>query len=504
MTPTEHTAAEAARLLGAGECTAVELTEFYRARIEHLNPKLNAVIALAPDAAESAAASDARRRAGVLRGPLDGIPVLIKDNIEALGLPGTAGSRALLDSPPVSDAPVIQRLRAAGLVVLGSTNLSEWANFRSTNSTSGWSAVGGQTRNPHDRTRNTSGSSSGSAAAIAAGLAPLAVGTETDGSIVSPAGVCGIVGFKPSIGTVPGRGIVPISSRQDTAGPMARTVADAAALYAVLADVKISAVPSGLALPGDLAVPSGLAGVRVAIWQPAGMPADVAAVLDATADALEAAGAVLVVAEAVSSRPFDDAEFTALVAEFAVELPAYLASRPGDHPRTWAELLAFNRSDEIELSRFSDEIFSLADAAFAAGGVQSESYLAARASCDQGAALALSTLLGGCDFAIAPSNSPAWPIDYSTPDDYGVLTSSLCAVTGSPSVSLPGGTAGGLPVGISVLGRRGQDAQVLAFSAALHKLTTALSGPTARQPSIKPGNGAAQCSSDGRSGQRHN
>ncbi|MDQ2958313.1 MAG: amidase family protein, partial [Actinomycetota bacterium] len=235
MTPTEHTAAEAARLLESGALSAVELAEYYLDRIARLDPELNAVLAIAPDVRAAAEASDARRQAAGTLGPLDGIPLLIKDNIEAVGLPCAAGSRALLGSPPVADAPLVSRLRAAGLVLLGATNLSEWANFRSTSSTSGWSAVGGQTRNPHDRSRNTSGSSSGSAAAIAAGLAPLAVGTETDGSIVSPAGVCGVVGFKPTVGRVPGAGIVPISSRQDIAGPMARTVADARALFAVLA-----------------------------------------------------------------------------------------------------------------------------------------------------------------------------------------------------------------------------------------------------------------------------
>src|SRR5439155_11248849 len=181
--------------------------------------------------------------------------------------PGTAGSRALLNSPPAADAPLVARLRAAGLVVLGSANLSEWANFRSTLSTSGWSAVGGQTTNPYDIGRNTSGSSSGSAAAIAAGLVPLSVGTETDGSIVSPAGVCGVVGFKPTLGTVPGQGIVPISSLQDTAGPMARTVADAAQLYAVLAAAPIT--PASLRLDG----------LRIALWHPDDLPAEVAEVL---------------------------------------------------------------------------------------------------------------------------------------------------------------------------------------------------------------------------------
>lgn len=458
MTPTEHTAAEAVALLDAGELSAVELAEYYLARIARLDVELNAVLALAPDWWPAADASDRRRAAGQLLGPLDGVPVLVKDNIEALGLPGTAGSRLLLDSPPIADAPLVTRLRAAGLVLLGATNLSEWANFRSTASTSGWSAVGGQTRNPHDPTRNTSGSSSGSAAAIAAGLAPLAVGTETDGSIVSPAGVCGVVGFKPSLGTVPGAGIVPISSRQDTAGPMTRTVADAVALYEVLA---------GVSLP---VAPVSLAGLRVALWRPEKLPDGVAAMLDSVARLLTDAGAVPVEASGPGSGPFEDAEFDALVAEFAAQLPAYLAARPGPHPSSWPELLAFNRADEVELSRFGDEIFELAATA---PDLSSESYRRARADCDAELGAGLNTLLGDCELAIAPSNAPAWVIDYGVEDDYGVLTSSLCAVTGSPSISLPAGRLNGLPVGISVLGRRGQDARVLAFAAALEALLPA-------------------------------
>jgi amidase len=457
--PAEHTAAEAQRLLAEGALTALQLTDFYLDRIDRLNPRLNAVLAVDADGARSAAAaSDARRRDGAPAGPLDGVPILVKDNIEAVGLPGTAGSRALLNSPPAADAPLVDRLRRAGLVVLGATNLSEWANCRSTASTSGWSAVGGQTRNPFDPDRNTSGSSSGSAAAIAAGLAPLTVGTETDGSIVSPAGVCGVVGFKPTLGRVPGAGIVPISSRQDTAGPMARTVSDAAALFAVLAGGEVAdSSPTG--------DPSGLAGRRLALWRPDGMTEDVTAVFDAVADRLRQAGCVLTDTHSPTFSPFEDAEFQALVAEFSVELPAYLSARPGPHPRDWPGLLAFNRADEIELSRFSDEIFGLCSEL--AGGVDSEEYRQFRRTADEACAQALAGVLGDCEFALAPTNSAAWPIAYGGQEDHGTLTSSLCAVTGSPSISLPAGTSSGLPLGISVLGRRGSDEQVLAFAADL-------------------------------------
>jgi amidase len=457
--PVEFTATEAAGLLSSGSLTAVGLAEFYLDRIERLNPEFNAVIAVdRSGATEAARASDERRAAGASIGGLDGVPVLIKDNIEAVGLPGTAGSRALLGSPPAADAPVVSNLRNAGLVLLGSTNLSEWANFRSTRSVSGWSAVGDQTRNPYDTTRNTSGSSSGSAASIAAGLAPLAVGTETDGSIVSPAGLCGMVGFRPTLGRIPGAGIVPLSSRQDTAGPMSRTVADAVLLLNAL---------SGHAFSAD---PISLAGVRVAVWRPHGMTAEITAVFDEVVRLLTDAGCSLHEAKARAGGPFENAEFDALVAEFAAELPAYLAARPGNHPKTFDELLAFDRADGVELSRFSDEIFELCTKA---PGLDSDAYRKARGDATTAAEQGLSGLLNRADLAIAPTNAPAWPIDYGQAEDHGLLTSSLSAVTGSPSVSLPAGTARNLPLGVSVLGRIGEDERVLAFAAALEALLPA-------------------------------
>jgi amidase len=457
MTEPAHTAAEARQLLAIRSASSVELTQAYLRRIERLNPILHAVIVTAPDALDVARASDERRRNGDLLGPLDGIPVLVKDNIEAVGLPGTAGSRALLSSPPVTDAPLVGQLRGAGMVVLGAANLSEWANFRSTASTSGWSAMGGQTRNPHDTGRNTSGSSSGSAAGVAAGLAPLAVGTETDGSIVSPAGVCGVVGFKPTVGSIPSAGIVPISPRQDVAGPMARTVADAAALYRVLA---------GLTAP----LPEvDLAGLRVASWRQPDAPAAVTELHARVEQLLAAAGAVIVPTEpgpAEPTGPFDDAEFEALLAEFAVALPAYLAGRPGEHPRTWPELLAFNRADEVELSLFSDEIFQRC----AELDPADPRYQQARQACDAAATRSLGNVLADCAFAISPTNSPAWPIGYGSEEHNLLLTSSLCAITGAPSITLPAGTADGLPIGISLLGRRGTDSELLGYAAALEAL----------------------------------
>jgi amidase len=467
-TPPAHTVAEISELLESGASTALDLTKFYLARIASLNPRLNAVLATDETGAlDAASASDARRAAGRTLGPLDGVPALIKDNIEAVGLPGSAGSRALAGSAPTEDAPVVSRMRAAGLVVLGSTNLSEWANFRSTASTSGWSALGGQTDNPYRAGRNTSGSSSGSAVAAAAGLAPITVGTETDGSIVSPAGVCGAVGFKPTLGTVPGARIVPISSRQDTAGPITRCVADAAALYGVLAGHEISIRPIELS------------GLTVSVWRPDGLTEPAAGILERAAELLAASGCRLTTGAADPTGPFHNAEFEALVAEFAAELPAYLAGRPGAHPQTWAELLAFNRADDTELSRFSDEIFSLAEQA---PGLDSDDYRKARDRADTDAAQALDSIFGSttpADLAITLTNLPAWPTKYGQADEDHLSTSSPAAVTGSPSLSLPGGFVDDLPVGITVLGRRGQDRQVLDFAAALERLL-----PPRRDPDL--------------------
>ncbi|MGX7680915.1 amidase family protein [Jatrophihabitans sp. DSM 45814] len=475
--PGLRTASEVRESLDSGTSSAAQLTSDCLERIARLNPDYNAVIAVDEGGAVAAArASDRRRAAGRSLGPLDGVCVLIKDNIEAVGLPGTAGSRALLRSAPISDAPVVQRLRNAGLVVLGSTNLSEWANFRSTASTSGWSAVGGQTRNPYDVERNTSGSSSGSAVAAALGLAPLTVGTETDGSIVSPAGCCGVVGFKPTRGRVPGSQIVPISSRQDVAGPITRTVADAAALYSVLCgDTASRSV--GRPLTDDQRID--LRGLTVSVWRPeipdAAISSRLSEILETAAGLLEAAGCRLIDASPVApAGPFHSAEFEALVAEFAVELPAYLAHRPGNHPRTWAELLAFNRADGLELSPFSDEIFALAAAAPA---LDSDQYRTARGRADAEAAAALEGILSGADLAITLTNPPAWPIAYGQAEDDHLPTSSPAAVTGAPSLSLPGGYLNGLPIGITVFGRPGQDSMVLSFAGSLEALLPARIDP---------------------------
>ncbi|MBV9383471.1 MAG: hypothetical protein JO242_22770, partial [Streptosporangiaceae bacterium] len=324
--------------LDSGKLTSAALTGYFLGRIRQLNPALHAVITVSPDAAAEAAASDRERAANGPRGPLEGIPVLIKDNVQVAGMPTTAGSPALLSAQP-ADAFVVSRLRAAGAVIIAKANLSEWANFRSTHSTSGWSTLGGQTANPYALDRNPSGSSSGSAAGVAAGLAPLAVGTETDGSIVCPASACGIVGIKPTAGLVSRRGIVPLSPVQDTAGPLAASVADAAALLSVLA----AADPEDPAVdPPDEASERLLGatdytafldegavdGARLGVWRAgsaAGSPMTTA-VPDMAAAKLRAMGASLAdPVDLPGAERIHEPEFAALRTEFKYGMNAYLA-----------------------------------------------------------------------------------------------------------------------------------------------------------------------------------
>jgi amidase len=448
--------------LTAGELSAAELTRSCLDRIAAVDLAVGAVLAVLPDAPDQAAASDAYRRSHNPR-LLEGVPVLVKDNIAVTGLPTTAGSRALAGSRP-GDAALVTRLRAAGAVIIGKTNLSEWANFRSTASTSGWSAVGGQTRNPHDLERSPSGSSSGSGAAIAAGLAPLAVGTETDGSIISPAAVCGIVGVKPTRGRVPGAGIVPISSAQDTAGPMTRSVADAAVLLAVLA---------GTAVP-DLSRAT-LHGARLGLWTPVDIDAATAEVLQRAADTLADAGAAVVPVH-LDAAALEPDEWPALVAEFRAEIDAYLAAAPGAAVRSLAELVQFNADDPVELSRFGQEIF---EAALDAPPLSELSYREQRSRATAAARRMIDEALNGAglDAVVTLSKQPAWPIDYATGDRFEASTTSPAAVAGYPSITVPAGVAAALPIGVSFIGTRGADDRLLSLTAAFEAVTTALVRP---------------------------
>lgn len=452
------------RRLDAGTLTAVDLTRAYLRRIDTVDRKVRSVVAVDPTALRQAAESDQRRRAGRARGPLDGIPVLIKDNIDTRGLATTAGSRALR-VPPRDDAELVTRLREAGAVVLGKTNLSEWANFRSTRSTSGWSAVGGQTNNPYVLDRNPCGSSSGSGAAVAASLAQVAVGTETDGSIVCPSGANGIVGLKPTLGSVSGDGIVPISSHQDTAGPMARHVVDAAILMSVLDRRRVSY---------ELA-PGALRGARVGVWRQAGKSAGTDRVVASAVEVLRRAGAVVVEVELPYQEEIFAAEWPALLTEFRHELERYLASRPGA-PRTLGELIAFNERDPVELSRFGQEIFLMARDA---PPVTDPGYREQRRTATSLAKRSIDEVVAahGLDVIVSPTNSPAWRTDYAAGDAFVLGSSSPAAVSGYPNVTVPAGFAGELPVGLSFMAGHGEDVKVLGFAAAFESVAGARRPP---------------------------
>ncbi|MFD5825973.1 amidase family protein [Lentzea sp. NPDC060358] len=438
-----------ARRMADGELTASGLTHAYLSRIAEVDPLLRAVLALDPTARQQARESDLRRARGESRGLLDGIPVLLKDNIDTRGLATTAGSRALR-VPPSADAPVVTRLREAGAVVLGKTNMTEWGNFRSPWATSGWSGAGGQTANPHVLDRTPCGSSSGSAVAVAASLAQVAVGTETNGSIVSPAGHAGVVGFKPTPGRIGNEGIVPITALRDTAGPMARHVVDAAILMAAMAGEPCAVTPATLE------------GARVGVWRRTGFDAEVDRVVSATVELLRARGAVTVDVELRHQDEIHAADRPAMVAEFGHDLARYLRARPGA-PRTLREVIEFNEGDPVELSRFGQEL--LHDAG-KTRPLTDPAYRHQRRTATELARRSVDEVLAAhrLDVVLAPTNGPAWLARGSDPA--GPRTALPAAVAGYPNISVPAGFAGPLPIGVSFLGGPGADDAVLGFAAA--------------------------------------
>jgi amidase len=482
------------RAMSAGTLTSAEVTAFYIERITRLNPALHAVITVSGHAADEARASDTVRADRGPRGPLEGIPVLVKDNVEVAGMPTTAGSPALLGGPQDRDAFIVTRLRQAGAVIVGKANLSEWANFRSTHPTSGWSTLGGQTANPFALERNPSGSSSGSAAAVAAGLAPLAVGTETDGSIVAPASACGVVGIKPTLGLVSRTGIVPISAAQDTAGPMARCVADAAALLTVMAaadpdDPAASASPvlsrrsfTSADYTGECD-PCALAGARVGVWRDGSAAANptIAAVLDQAVARLREQGAVVIdPVELPDAGKIGIPEFGALLPEFRHDLEAYLAGRPGVQHGTLAELIGFNqRHAGLVLARFGQEVFERAAAVSA--DLADPGYRALRAEAAALARGAVETPLvtHGLDAIFALTACPAWLTDYALGDHDLFHTSTPAAVGGYPAVTLPFGYVWGLPVGVSFMGPRWSEPRLIALAYAFEQASLADPAPSA-------------------------
>jgi amidase len=456
--------------IAAGRLTAERAVEAYLHRIAALDaagPKLNAVIELNPDAAAVARALDERFARSGVAGPLHGVPVLIKANIDTADrLATSAGSLALAHHHATADAPLVANLRRAGAVILGKTNLSEWANFRATKSTSGWSSLGGLTHNPYVLDRNTSGSSSGSAVAVAARLAPLAVGTETDGSIVSPAGINGIVGIKPTLGLISQRGIVPIAASQDTAGPMARTAADAALLLRAMHDAGGSRAATAPAR-------TSLTGLRIGVvrdFKGAGSDSFVDAAYTAALMLLRSAGAELVDPINLGlDSDVEHAELDVLLYEFRAGLNAYLAGIT-DGPTSLDEIIQFDKDHAADVMPYFGQ--DLLVMAAEKGGLDAPEYRAAVAASKERVKSLLAAAFEGSrlDAFVAPVNGRAWTTDLKEGDHFGVDSSSAAAISGYPSLSVPAALAKELPIGIAFTGRPGSEDLLISIASVYEKL----------------------------------
>ncbi len=459
--------------------TSVQLVEKYTERISQIDksgPHINSVIELNPEAAAIASALDRERKDKGPRSPLHGIPVLIKDNLDTGDRMMTSAGSLALASPASKDAELVTRLRAAGAVILGKTNLSEWANFRSTHSTSGWSGRGGQTHNPYALDRNPSGSSSGTGAAVSANLCAAGVGTETDGSIVSPSSINGLVGIKPTIGLIPGAGIVPVSHRQDTAGPMARTVSDAALMLGAMAGASY----------GQALDPNGLRGARIGIArQIFGFNERVDRLIESAIATLKHEGAEIIdPANIPTFSKISEPENEALLYEFKADLNAYLEAR-GASVKSLKDVIEFNdRNHDRELKWFGQDQMIKAEAK---GPLSSKEYrdLITRLNRlvkHDGIDLVMSKL--ALDALVAPTDGPAWPIDYVDGDHFTGGSSTLAAVAGYPHVTVPAGFVFGLPVGISFFGSPRTEVKLIKYAYAFEQATKARKAPEFL-PSVK-------------------
>lgn len=477
-------------LMASGATSAEEITRAFLTRIDTVDragPTLRAIAETNPDALAIAADLDRERRASGPRGPLHGIPIVLKDNIDTGdAMQTTAGSLALAGHRAAEDAHVVTRLRAAGAIVLGKTNLSEWANFRSTRSASGWSSRGGQVRNPYALDRTPCGSSSGSGVAVAAGLAAGAVGTETDGSVVCPASVNGIVGVKPTVGLVSRTGIIPISASQDTAGPMARTVEDAAALLWAMAGADPrDAATQGARRPADdgypLAGADDLRGVRLGVARGCFGKHDGAdRVAEGALDVLRSLGAEVVEGiEVVSDPRLRDHELTVLLYEFKAGLNAYLRNHLAAPVRSLEEVIAFGeRHADRVLPYFRQELHELAQAK---GDLDEAAYREARAAClriarDEGIDRALRD--HALDALVAPTTGPAWVIDAIAGDRSVGGCSGPAAIAGYPHVTVPAGFVHGLPVGVSLFGGAYREGALLRYAHAFERAAGVRRPPT--------------------------
>lgn len=483
----EATISSLQEAMSSGRTSSASITRGYLLRISNIDKKVNSIIELNPDAISIAVEMDRERRAGRLRGPLHGIPVVLKDNIDTADkMKTTAGSLALVDAPtPKKDAFIVSRLRAAGAVILGKTNLSEWANFRDNDSISGWSGRGGQTRNPYILDRNPCGSSSGTGAAISANLAAVGIGTETDGSIVCPSSVNGIVGIKPTIGVVSRSGIIPIAASQDTAGPMARTVADAAALLGAIAAIDPEdAVPGSVGMfENDFTkylVKGSLRGARIGVardyW---GRNAGVDKVLDAALDAIKREGAELIDVRFPNLRRFGAAEFEVLQYEFKDGLEKYLSGRGGKY-LTLDSLIRFNiENARREMPYFGQSIF---ETSAKKGDLKSKEYLEAVATCRKYAAEeGIDQVMNEnrLDAIVGPSNGPTWMIDTVTGDCASgyVSSSSMPAVAGYPNITVPAGFIKELPIGISFFGKAWSEGKLISLAYSFEQAANARRKP---------------------------
>ncbi len=486
----EATIADLQAKMESGEMSSKEIVEAYLARIEEIDrsgPTLRSVLEINPDAVKIAEELDRERAEKGPRGPLHGVPVLLKDNIDtADGMETTAGSLALVGSKPQRDAFIVRQLRAAGAVILGKTNLSEWANFRSTKSSSGWSARGGQTRNPYVITRNPSGSSSGSAVAVSANLTVVAIGTETDGSVVSPSSVCGVVGIKPTLGLVSRSGIIPIAHSQDTAGPMARTVTDAAILLAAIAgsdpdDAATAAAAEKAVTDFTAHLDAGaFSGARIGVVRSDKfyLPKKIDPILDAAVESMRAAGAEVIDVELPNLGETDEAEYAVLLYEFKTDLANYLESRPDAQIKSVEDLIEFNdATKDRELPWFGQEILTMSHEK---GGLADKEYLEALKT-----SKALTQKKGidavmekeKLDALVAITNGPAHLTDLVNGDSYTGGSSSPAAVAGYPSVTVPAGYVHGLPVGVSFFGRAWSEPKLIGFAYAFEQATKQRKAP---------------------------
>ncbi len=488
----EMTISDLARAMRSGKETARSITGKYLARIEELSskgPELRAVIEVNPEALAIADALDAERHAKGPRGPLHGIPILIKDNIATADrMTTTAGSLALEGSIPPRDSFVAARLREAGAILLGKANLSEWANIRSNRSSSGWSSRGGQCRNPYALDRNPSGSSSGSAVATSANLCAAAVGSETDGSIVSPSSICGIVGIKPTVGLLSRSGVIPISHTQDTLGPMARTVADAAILLGAMTGVderdEATRPSRGKALTDytKLLDPNGLKGARIGVYHPRSLDKNPLTnpVLKEALAAMKAAGATIVdPVKMPSEGKSGNAEFEVLLYELKADLNRYLADLGPKAPvHTLQEVIEFNeRHRDRVMPYFGQEIFLQAEAK---GPLTDPAYKKALATCRHNyRAEGIDAMIAQhkLDALVAPTGGPAWLIDLVNGDSETGGSSSLAAVAGYPSITVPAGFVFGLPLGISFIGKAWSEPTLIKFAYAFETATKARKAP---------------------------